>query len=186
LVFRLFHRDLDGLFCDALWVFTMGSTGAIMAPRVRARRNDCGGKLPEQCGMRTRGGEGKTNSRVGFDDGSTELEQAQADGGTLGSGENVRLGDRVASFDRPSWHSSLPELSALVLSSAAAWSWGTEGHLTVGMLAAVATLNLNSGRRQRTERRDGAKDLLQQNSRARSLQLRWKLLRKLLARMEPH
>jgi hypothetical protein len=79
-------------FCDALWVFTMGSTGAIMAPCVRARRDRLCGKLP---GTRARGGEGETNSRGGFEDASTELEKTQADGGKLGGGENARPGDRV-------------------------------------------------------------------------------------------
>lgn len=72
---------------------------ALGAPRPRDLRlcgDQRGRDVAEEGGLGTGGGKGDADAGGGLDDTGAEFQQAQADGGKLGNGERLALGDGVA------------------------------------------------------------------------------------------
>ena len=91
---RLFRR------WNWFWFEALGVCGTGLRCGVPRRswtsRHQPDGELAEECGIGTSCGEGELDAGGGFSDAGAELEEAHADGGELGGGQDVRRGDGVA------------------------------------------------------------------------------------------
>jgi hypothetical protein len=92
---RLFRRWVGSLG-QALEVFGTGLPGRSQPRRLRPRRHQHRGDVADQSGVWAGNGKGEPDARRRLDNPRAELQEAQAKGGELSSGERVCLRDNIS------------------------------------------------------------------------------------------